>query len=50
MVKKRVYIILLVILAVFLLVMFLAFGRKNLKQEAVREILIIGDSTENGIK
>ena len=45
MVNKRVYIILFIILAVFLVVMFLVFGKNNIKQESVREILVVGDST-----
>ena len=45
MVKKRVYIILIVILVVCLIVMFSLFGAKNIKEEKASEILIVGDET-----
>ena len=45
MVKKKVYIILIAILVVFLVVMFAVFGTKNIKEEKVAEVLIVGDET-----
>ncbi len=45
MVKKKVYIILIAILVVFLVVMFAVFGTKNIKEEKVSEVLIVGDET-----
>lgn len=45
MVKKKVYIILIAILVVFLVVMFAVFGTNNIKEEKVSEVLIVGDET-----
>ena len=45
MVNKRVYIVLFVILIVFFVIMFAVFGTKNIKEEKVSEVLIVGDST-----
>ena len=45
MVNKRVYIVLFVVLIVFFVVMFAVFGTKNIKEEKVSEVLIVGDST-----
>ena len=45
MVKKKVYIILIAILVVFLVVMFAVFGTKNIEEEKVSEVLIVGDET-----
>ena len=45
MVKKKVYIILIAILVAFLVVMFAVFGTKNIKEEKVSEVLIVGDET-----
>lgn len=45
MVKKRSYIIMLVILAVFLIVMLFIFGRKSIREEKKKAVIIVGDST-----
>lgn len=45
MVKKRVYIVLIVVLVAFLLIMFYVFGSKNIKEEGISEVLIVGDQT-----
>lgn len=45
MVKKRVYIVLLIVLVIFLIVMFMLFGTKTIKEEKISEILVVGDET-----
>ncbi len=45
MVKKRVYIFLLLFLVIFFIIMFWIFGLKNIKGENKSEILIVGDSS-----
>lgn len=45
MIKKRVYVILLLILAVFLVVMFLLFGVDNIRQEKYEAVIIVGENT-----
>lgn len=45
MVKKRVYVVLLIVLVIFLIVMFMLFGTKTIKEEKVSEILVVGDET-----
>lgn len=45
MVKKRTYIFLIIILVVFFIVMFLVFGRKNIKKSDNTSVFILGDST-----
>ena len=45
MVKNKIYIILIGIIVIFFVVMFLVFGTKNIKEENVSEILIVGDDS-----
>ena len=45
MVNKKVYIVLLIILAVFFVVMFCAFGIENIKQDNYESSIIVGDDT-----
>ena len=45
MVKKRVYVVLLIVLVIFLIVMFMLFGTKTIKEEKISEILVVGDET-----
>lgn len=45
MASKKTYIILIIILALFGLVMFLLFGVKNIQQENLESVLIVGDNT-----
>lgn len=45
MVKKRVYIVLLIVLVIFLIVMFMLFGTNTIKEEKISEILVVGDET-----
>ena len=45
MVKKRTYIILIIIFTIFFLVMFVLFGIQNIKEEKQSAILIFGDNT-----
>ena len=43
--SKRVYVTLIVILIVFCVIMFLAFGVNNIRQENLSSTLIVGDNT-----
>ena len=45
MVKNRVYVVLLIVLVIFLIVMFMLFGTKTIKEEKISEILVVGDET-----
>lgn len=45
MVKNKIYIILIGIIVIFFVVMFLVFGTKNIKEENVSEVLIVGDDS-----
>lgn len=45
MVKKRTYIILIAVLIIFLIIMFLVFGSKNIKKGGYTSIFILGNST-----
>ena len=45
MASKKIYIVLLIIIAVFFAVMFLTFGVENIKQDNYSSTIIVGDST-----
>ena len=45
MVNKKVYIFLIVVLVLFLIIMFLVFGSKSIKEENMSEVIIVGDKT-----
>lgn len=45
MASKKIYIVLLIMIAVFFVVMFLTFGVENIKQDNYSSTIIVGDST-----